>query len=130
MTFDGRIGGNSPIFNFNKAGKTNNAPKASEVKTSQPIDLVNTTQIDRTDLDKLSPYAGLVQISQKAPAGSVESYMAAAPELSSWTGNFGISNEYKDEAVSLLSAYSKASKDFASVSEHLQVSNSPYEIFS
>lgn len=124
------IGGNSPIFNFNKAGKANNAPKANEVKTSQPINMVNSTQIDRTDLDKLSPYAGLVQISQKAPTGSVESYMAAAPEFNSWTGNFGISNEYKDEAVSMLSGYAKASKDFASVSGHLQASDSAFaELF-
>ena len=125
------IGGNNPIFNFNGAGKANHVGKSNEVKTSQPIDLVrDTAQIDRKDLDKLSPYAGLVQISHKAPVGSVESYMAAAPELASWTGNFGISNDYKDEAVSLLGAYALASQDFGEVSGNLQKTNSPFtELF-
>lgn len=125
------IGGNGPIFNFNNAGKTNNVGKSNEVKTSQPIDLVrDTAQIDRRDLDKLSPYAGLVQITPKSPVGSVESYMAAAPELGSWTGNFSISNDYKDEAVSLLGAYALASQDYGEVSGNLKNANSPFaELF-
>ncbi len=67
VSFDGRIGGNSPIFNFNQAGKANNVGKSNEVKTSQPIDLVrDTAQIDRADLDKMSPYASMgVKISPK-----------------------------------------------------------------
>jgi len=84
--------GSQPIFftTQNKTGRLN------DVKTEairQPISLKTTDTVDRKALDNLSPYAGLVQFTQKAPVGSVESYMKAAPEFGQWTGNFALSAE-------------------------------------
>ena len=120
------IGGNSgnqPIF-FNTSAKTGKTNSTNEVKTSQPIDLVkDAPQIGRKDLDNVSPYAGILQISHKPAAGSVESYMAAAPEFGSWHGDFKISNKFKNEAVELLGGYARASEDFAQVSANLEKAN-------
>jgi len=122
------IGGNNPIFNVNITSRANHSVKANEVKTSQPIDMVNNKpQIDRKDLDNISPYADLVNFTKpKAPEGSVDYYMQAEPIK--WGGNFTLTDDFRDEAVSTLGAYAQGARDYAEVAPHLQ--NGPFaELF-
>lgn len=133
VSFKG-IGGND---GFNPVGPSGNKfLKKVTTHFAKPIDMVGEVdnkfnQIDRTDLDKISPYASMgVNFSQKAPAGSPESYMDAAPELASWSGNFTISEGGKKDALSYLSALNKAVKDYGDVAPHLQDKTSPFaELF-
>lgn len=101
--------------------------KAGETAATNKITTVNmqtNKTIDRGDLDKLSPYAGLVNISNKPPVGTPESYAQAAPEFGTWQGNFEIKN--KQEAVDYLTAYNTALKTYNKVAPNIQDANAPF----
>ena len=100
-----------------------NAQAAGGVKKVTTVDMQPNKQIDRTDLDKLSPYSAMgLQLTQKPAVGTVESYAQAAPEFSGWQGNYTINN--KQEAISYLNAYQTALQTYKQVAPHLQ--NSPF----
>ncbi|MCM1338649.1 MAG: hypothetical protein NC191_03150 [Muribaculaceae bacterium] len=127
MTFDGRIGGNSgnnPIFFNSKSAKAGSTNKSSEIASSQPIDMVGSkTQIGRTDLDKLSPYAGILNISHKPVEGTPESYMAAAPELGRWQGDFKLSNDGVKELNQIFNTAKYICADSKEVAANLEKAN-------
>lgn len=105
------------------------AAKAEEAKTATPIKLTGLDTIKRENLNELSPYAAMgVKFSAKAPEGSVESYMKAAPEFGRWQGNFGPLNKQEMAALNGLSnIYTRVAEDKADVTAHLQ--NCPFDFF-
>ncbi|MBR1618533.1 hypothetical protein IJ674_01400 [bacterium] len=103
--------------------------KTEEITSSTPIKFTGLNTVKRENLDELSPYAAMgVKFSAKAPVGSVESYMAAAPEFSRWQGNFGPLGK-KDLATldNLSNVYAKVAENKADVTEHLQ--DCPFDFF-
>ena len=107
-------------LNTTNVGETKGTAKAANINTNW-----FEKSIDRKDLDNISPYAGMgLNISQKAPVGSVESYKEAAPELGKWQGNYTIEN--KQEALDYLTAYNTALKTYSKVAPHIQQPDSPF----
>ncbi len=104
--------------------------KTEQTNAAAPIKLTGLDTIKRENLDEISPYAALgVKFSAKAPEGSVESYMNAAPEFGKWQGNFGPLNKQEIAALSDLSNLcTRIAETKADVVSHLQ--NSPFDCFS
>ena len=99
--------------NLLKTQAGDNAQAAGGVKKVTTVDMQPNKQIDRTDLDKLSPYSAMgLQLTQKPAVGTVESYAQAAPEFSGWQGNYTINN--KQEAISYLK---KQTNDWTNITE-------------
>lgn len=71
-----------------KPSETANVDKKQPIKLTSDVD-----KIERQDLDKLSPYAGMgVSFSSKVSQGTPAQYAQAAPEFGSWQGNYTITN--------------------------------------
>lgn len=103
--------------------------KAEETTTATPIKLTGLDTVKRENLDEISPYASMgVKFSAKAPEGSVESYMKAAPEFSKWHGNFGPLGKQELATLDNLSnVYAKVAENKADVTTHLQ--DCPFDFF-
>lgn len=106
------------------------AAHAEETTSATPIKLTGLDTVKRENLDELSPYAAMgVKFSAKAPEGSVESYMKAAPEFARWHGNFGPLNKQELAALGNLSSLcDRIAETKADVASHLQ--DSPFDCFS
>lgn len=102
--------------------------KTEQTMNTAPINF-SSESVKRENLDELSPYAGLVHLSKKPPMGSVESYMAAAPEFGRWQGNFG---SLSGQEIAALDKFSnicdRVAKDKAEVTAHLE--ECPLDFFS
>ena len=129
----GTNGVNGSGNNFYKVSDFWSKPSLQAAKTgevAQPIKITGLDTVKRENLDELSPYASMgVKFSAKAPEGSVESYMKAAPEFKKWQGNFGPLNKQELAALGNLSSlYARIAETKADVASHLQ--NSPFDCFS
>ncbi len=124
------VSGNGKNFQLpNFWSKPNLQGAQTEQIVATPIKLTGLDTVKRENLDELSPYAAMgVKFSAKAPVGSVESYMNAAPEFGRWQGHFGaLNNKELSTLGDLSSLYARIANDKADVTAHLQ--NSPFDIF-
>ena len=112
----------TPILNFNAPKKAGEVGTTGGTKKITTVDMKFDNSIGRTNLDTPNGlYASLgVNISKQAPAGSVERYLQAAPELNGWGGNLTISKEGKREAINYLKAYDMALRDYIKVAPHIE----------
>ncbi len=110
----------TPILNFNAPKKAGEVGTTGGTKKITTVDMKFDNSIGRTNLDTPNGlYASLgVNISKQAPAGSVDRYLQAAPELNGWCRNFKI--EDKEEADKYLTAYNMALRDYIKVAPNIE----------